>query len=96
VRFTEPMKANERALKTFLFEHMYRSPMVNMERKAGAQIVRDLFIYFTEVRDALDMAWLTAYPRAVNETWERIVADYIAGMTDRFAKNLHRRIFQIE
>lgn len=96
VRFTEPMKENERALKTFLFEHMYRSPSVNAERKAGAQIVRDLFTYFLEVRDALDMSWLTAYPRAVNESWERIVADYIAGMTDRFAKRLHRRIFHTE
>ncbi|HAE03452.1 MAG TPA: deoxyguanosinetriphosphate triphosphohydrolase, partial [Rhodospirillaceae bacterium] len=83
-------------LKTFLFEHMYRSPTVNAERKAGAQIVRDLFTYFLEVRDALDMSWLTAYPRAVNESWERIVADYIAGMTDRFAKRLHRRIFHTE
>ncbi|MEC9266459.1 deoxyguanosinetriphosphate triphosphohydrolase [Pacificispira sp.] len=96
VRFTEPMKENERALKTFLFENMYRAPSVNREREAGAQIVRDLFTYYMEVRGALDMTWLTAYPRAVNESWERIVADYIAGMTDRFAKRLHRKIFYEE
>ncbi|MDW3207824.1 MAG: deoxyguanosinetriphosphate triphosphohydrolase [Alphaproteobacteria bacterium] len=96
VRFTEPMKENERALKTFLFENMYRAPTVNREREAGAQIVRDLFTYYMEVRGALDMTWLTAYPRAVNESWERIVADYIAGMTDRFAKRLHRKIFYEE
>lgn len=96
MRFTEPMKDNERALKTFLFENMYRAPSVNREREAGAQIVRDLFTYYMEVRGALDMTWLTAYPRAVNESWERIVADYIAGMTDRFAKRLHRKIFYEE
>jgi dGTPase len=93
VRFSEPMKENERALKRFLFESMYRAPEVNAERLEGARIVQSLFTYYMEVRDALDMAFLRAYPRAVNESWERIVADYIACMTDRFAKRLHRRIF---
>lgn len=93
VQFSEPMRVNERALKSYLFEVMYRSPSVNAERVEGARVLRDLFTYYLEVRDALDMAWLRAYPRAVNESWERIVADYIAGMTDRFAKRLHRRIF---
>jgi dGTPase len=93
VRFTDPMKEHERTLKRFLFDNMYRAPSVTSERKAGAQIIRDLFTYFMEVRDALDMEWLTAYPRAVDASWERIVADYIAGMTDRFAKRLHARIF---
>ena len=96
VCFTESMKEQDRALKTFLFENMYRHPSVNSDRKAGAQVVRDLFTYYTEVRNALDMEWLRTYPRAVNESWERIVADYIAGMTDRFAKRLHRRIFATE
>lgn len=93
VRFSDEMKDKERSLKSFLFEHMYRSPSVTRERVAGAQIIQDLFTYYMEVRGALDMNWLRAYPRAVNETWERVVADYIAGMTDRFAKRLHHRIF---
>ncbi|MEQ8441891.1 MAG: deoxyguanosinetriphosphate triphosphohydrolase [Alphaproteobacteria bacterium] len=96
VQFTDRMKENERALKKFLFENMYRAPSVTSERQAGAQIVQSLFTYFREVRDALDMSWLTAYPRAVDASWERIVADYIAGMTDRFAKRLHRKIFTEE
>lgn len=93
VRFSESMKEHERVLKRFLFDNMYRAPSVTAERKAGAQIIQDLFTYFREVRDSLDMNWLTAYPRAVDASWERIVADYIAGMTDRFAKNLHARTF---
>lgn len=96
VRFSEEMKEKERRLKRFLFDHMYRAPSVNSERLGGQQIIKSLFTYYMEVRDALDMAWLRAYPRAVNEPWERIVADYIAGMTDRFAKRLHRRIFAVE
>lgn len=93
VRFSEPMKEKERTLKRFLYHSMYRAPEVNAERLEGERIVQSLFTYYMEVRDALDMAFLRAYPRAVNESWERIVADYIAGMTDRFAKRLHRRIF---
>lgn len=96
VCFSPEMAEKERALKAFLFEHMYRSEMVTRERREGVRILRDLFTYYVEVRDALDMGWLTAYPRAVNECWERIVADYIAGMTDRFAKRLHRKIFAPE
>ena len=96
VRFTDAMKENERQIKAFLYEVMYRAPSVTRERQEGARIIKDLFTYFNEVRDALDMNWLKAYPRAVNEPWERIVADYIAGMTDRFAKRLHKRIFRGE
>lgn len=93
VRFSDEMKEKERSLKGFLFDHMYRAPSVTRERVAGAQIIQDLFTFYMEVRGALDMNWLRAYPRAVTETWERVVADYIAGMTDRFAKRLHHRIF---
>jgi len=96
VQFTDGMKDNERTLKKFLFANMYRAPSVTSEREAGTQIVQSLFTYYREVRDALDMNWLTAYPRAVDASWERIVADYIAGMTDRFAKRLHRKIFTEE
>lgn len=93
VSFSPAMAEKERVLKSFLFEHMYRSDNVTRERREGGRILRDLFTYYVEVRDALDMNFLRAYPRAVNESWERIVADYIAGMTDRFAKRLHRKIF---
>lgn len=93
VRFSDPMKEHERVLKRFLFDNMYRAPSVTAERKAGTRIVRDLFTYFREVRDSLDMNWLTAYPPGVDASWERIIADYIAGMTDRFATNLHARTF---
>ena len=62
------------------------------------QIVRDLFDFFMGHEDCLPAAWYEAV-RACNgddSAKARIVADYIAGMTDRFATQEHRKIFSSE
>jgi dGTPase len=63
-----------------------------MSEKAR-QVVTDLFAYFLKQPDALPAEWRDAASSARSRGAARIIADYIAGMTDRFALDEHRRIF---
>ena len=93
VSFSPAMAAEERALKRFLFERMYEHPDVARPARAGERIVADLFASYFDGRAALpegeewDLTALDEHGRA------RRVADYIAGMTDRYALREHRRLF---
>jgi dGTPase len=86
VCFSERARARSAELKAFLFHDLYRHPRV-METMAQAQeVVRELFDCY--VRDPAEMqAGFTA-----RTDTERAVADYIAGMTDRYAAREHERL----
>jgi dGTPase len=86
VRFSPGMRTKSTALKRFLFANLYRHPQVQSQRVRAEQILRELFqIYSTDA---------TQMPQdfAEREDRERACADYIAGMTDRFAIREHQRI----
>jgi len=88
--FSESMAAAERGIKAFLFVRMYRHPQVNAMRAEADGIVRALFGAYVERPDEAPAFW-AARARAIGP--ERASADYVAGMTDRFAVNEHRRLF---
>lgn len=90
--FSVSMRRQADALKGFLLENLYRHYQVmRMTTKARA-IVRDLFVAFlNEPRLLAD-----AYRRADDIAQARAIADYIAGMTDRYAIREHRHIFRME
>ena len=86
VAFGEPMAKQVQAMKSFLFKHLYRHPQV-METTAQAQVVvRELFeAYLASPKEmSPDFSARQETPRAV--------ADYIAGMTDRYAAKEHERL----
>ncbi|WP_422012566.1 deoxyguanosinetriphosphate triphosphohydrolase [Roseateles sp.] len=86
VSFSPGMRTRSTALKRFLFANLYRHPQVQSQRLRAEQILRELFqIYSTDA---------TQMPQdfADREDRERACADYIAGMTDRFAIREHQRI----
>ena len=86
VAFSEPMAQQVREMKSFLFKHLYRHPQV-METTAQAQVVvRELFeAYLASPKEmSPDFYARQETPRAV--------ADYIAGMTDRYAAKEHERL----
>nr|WP_316644562.1 deoxyguanosinetriphosphate triphosphohydrolase [uncultured Roseateles sp.] len=86
VCFSEPMHEAGNALKRFLFGNLYRHPQVVDTTAMGKQVVRDLFeIYRTDPSGM--PSDFTSLGRA-----ERGIADYIAGMTDRFAIREHERL----
>jgi dGTPase len=92
VAFSQDVGAQARQLKQFLFENLYRHYRVlRMTSKAG-RIVNDLFAAF-----ASDVRLLPDEHRAKAESGERhrAIADYIAGMTDRYAIKEHRRLYAV-
>ncbi|HZV54247.1 MAG TPA: deoxyguanosinetriphosphate triphosphohydrolase [Rhodocyclaceae bacterium] len=89
IGFTPAMRDDNAALKRFLLDNLYRHPRVVAMTERARGIVRDLFGSF--------MADFSALPPQYRESAAvdrpRTVADYIAGMTDRYAIREHRRLF---
>jgi dGTPase len=90
--FSDAMRDNNRALKRFLYERMYRHYRVNRMSHKARRVVRELFQLFIAEPECLPSEWRQA---ACGEpaARARTVADYLAGMTDRFALDEHRRLF---
>jgi dGTPase len=76
-------------LEAFLFERVYRHPEVLTKRAAAQQVLRESFLALTSAPERLP----TKFRRlADRDSVHRAVADYLAGMTDRFAFQEHRRL----
>lgn len=83
------------ATKAFLFARMYRHPRILGVREQSASIVADLAQRFIAEPGNLPASWaLRAVDGPGAHATMRLVADYIAGMTDRGAVAEHRRLFQ--
>ena len=96
VAFSAAMRAHERDIKSFLFAHMYRHVDIMAIRERAASIVRDLFLRFRERPELMPPEWARAADlHDLSGRRERLVCDYIAGMTDRYALAEHRRYFEL-
>jgi dGTPase len=93
--FSEAMRDNDRALKRFLYERMYRHYRVNRMSLKARRVVRELFGLFLAEPECLPSEWRSAAQGGGEPERARIIADYLAGMTDRFALDEHRRLFDI-
>src|SRR5207248_1884170 len=82
--FSEEMRNHDRALKRFLFERMYRHYRVNRMSSKARRVLRELFQLFLAEPECLPGEWRALAGGTVAER-ARLVADYLAGMTDRFA-----------
>ncbi len=87
---TAAIEAADRDIKAFLFAHMYQHLEVKKVREQADAIVRRLFQAYMSHPSAMPPEWAA---KADRETRARAVADYIAGMTDRFAIAEHTRLF---
>ncbi len=86
VRFSPDMREASTQLKQFLFDNLYRHPQVVQTTQWAKQVVRDLFeVYSSQPREMPS-------PYSERPDALRAVADYIAGMTDRFASREHQRL----
>ena len=93
IRFSPAMWADLRVIRAFLFARMYRHWTVRRMRRKAARVVRELFEDFTADPGMLPADWSETALAARSDTLRaRIVADYIAGMTDRFAIEEHRAL----
>lgn len=92
IAFSHDMHAHNIALKNFLFPNMYRHYRVNRMTSKARRIVCDLFGTFLEEPGLLPPDWQHYCHGAHTPHTARCVADYIAGMTDRFALDEHKRL----
>ncbi|EKE45541.1 deoxyguanosinetriphosphate triphosphohydrolase, putative [Oceaniovalibus guishaninsula JLT2003] len=93
VRFSDDLWRDLQTIRQFLFQRMYRAPSVVVMRERVGAVVRDLFPLYMARPDLLPRQWRRDVDAAADETaLARIVADYIAGMTDRFALQQHDRL----
>lgn len=85
----------EARIKAFLRQRMYRHPRVMRVMDEAETIVRDLFMRYRDDPAALPAEWLPeeGVNRAFDAEKARTIGNFIAGMTDRFAINEHKRLF---
>ncbi len=94
IRFSPGMWAALKEIRAFLFTRMYRAPSVMEMRAQVTGVIRDLFPAFMNDMTLLPDEWKRDVAAARDEQARaRLVGDYIAGMTDRFALQTHARLF---
>jgi dGTPase len=93
IRFTPALWTDLQAIRRFLFTRMYRAPKVNEMRTMVHGVVSDLFPFYLDAPEHLPDEWRSDVAQAADRTaLARLVSDYIAGMTDRFALQSHARL----
>jgi dGTPase len=93
VAFSQEMISHDQALRGFLSERMYRHHMVQRMTARAERVVGDLFEAFTAEPGLMPAEWRGRADGRDEGRIARLVADYIAGMTDSFALSEHRRLF---
>ncbi|MEM9843243.1 MAG: deoxyguanosinetriphosphate triphosphohydrolase [Pseudomonadota bacterium] len=95
VQFSEELWADLQEIRAFLFQRMYRAQTVMEKREEVTCVINDLFPFYINQPQTLPAGW----QKSITETsgsrtaLARLVSDYIAGMTDRFALQEHVRHF---
>ena len=93
VCFSGRMETAEREVKRFLFARVYRHEDVLAVRKLVSRVVRDLFSRLLAEPDLMPKPWNGGLKGLDQASVARRVCDYVAGMTDRYAIDEHRRLF---
>ena len=96
VAFSEDFDQQQRALRAFLYERMYKHYKVNRMRSQAKRVLKELFDLFLEEPDILPPPLRQDAEQAPVDRRARLVCDYIAGMTDNYAIDLHRKVFNLE
>ncbi|KCZ50623.1 hypothetical protein HY2_02335 [Hyphomonas pacifica] len=96
VAFSPELESRQRALRAFLYERMYKHYKVNRMRSKAKRMLKDLFDIFLNEPDTLPSPWRMDASQATEAKRARIVCDYIAGMTDGFAMDEYRRLYDPE
>lgn len=80
-------------LRKYLYKNLYYNPVVHEPNRRAVKMLEELFHHFMEHTDQFgDLA----KKRARKDGWPRVVCDYLAGMTDRFALQEHQRLFGLK
>ena len=92
VGFSDAMRAESAALKRFLFQNLYRHPQVVDTTSRAKVVVRELFDIYLARPQEMKPRYATRAQGLEQAACARVVADFIAGMTDRYALREHERL----
>ncbi len=98
IGFSAAFEEIDETIKRFLFHNMYRHPRIARIRVEAAGVIRDLFQAFRENSGLMPTEWAEAAGKLAADDESRLarlVCDYIAGMTDRYALAEHERLFDV-
>ncbi|MDX1958667.1 MAG: deoxyguanosinetriphosphate triphosphohydrolase [Leptospiraceae bacterium] len=84
VSYSKELKPRIMEMKKFLLEKLYKHPQVLEKSNKGQEIIESLFYYLLKNQSKIPQNYLI---RSENEGLERAIADYISGMTDRYAES---------
>jgi dGTPase len=96
VAFSREMVEDLSALRAFLMERMYRHWKVNRTRSQARRMLGEMFQLFMAEPDVLPAEWYARTEGRDDAGKARVVCDYIAGMTDRYAIEEHRKLFHLD
>ena len=96
VAFSEELAAADRAVKTFLGDNMYRHHRVNRMTSKARRVVGEMFALLFAEPELLPVEWRGRTDEKDEAGRARMIADYIAGMTDRYALEVHRKLFNAD
>lgn len=96
VAFSAEIEQSIVALKAYLQTHMYRHYKVNRVMSQAKRVLVETFTRFLEEPELLPTEWQLLCDKAGSKATARIVCDYVAGMTDRFALEEHGRLFDLQ
>jgi dGTPase len=93
VRFSAEVESTRQRTKAFLYENLYFSPVLEPEKQRAEQVISELFDHWLQDPSALPRSY---QEKAEREPLARVICDYIAGMTDNFILEQHRRVIRKE
>jgi dGTPase len=96
VAFSRDMVEDLGALRAFLMERMYRHWKVNRTRSQARRMLAEMFQLFMGEPDVLPAEWYGRTQGRNQAGVARVVCDYVAGMTDRYAIEEHRKLFHLD
>jgi dGTPase len=96
VAFSPAMSEDLARLRAFLFDRMYRHWRVNRTRSQARRLIGGMFDLFLAEPDVLPAEWYERLRDFDEAGRARVICDYIAGMTDRYAIEEHRRLFHLD
>jgi len=95
IALSDPMARGEQGIKAFLFTNMYRHERVNKMTDRARRVVDQLFHYFMQQPGDMPDEWQRAAQQKDQTGQARVIADYIAGMTDGYALAAHGRLVSV-
>ena len=91
ISMSKVMQSECKQISNFLYDNVYNHPKLIKKRANSENIIFKLFEYFNKFFEKLPSDWLL---KSEFELRERIICDYISGMTDRYASKLYKSVYE--